>query len=326
MGILLSIAIPTYNRSKYLDLCLGQIHSQIGNDCSEVEVIVSNNHSDDDTADVVNKYRKAGMGINYLENRSNMGADLNIAQCYNVSKGKYLLVLGDDDVLLNGSIDKILDLLRSDDYGLVFLSSYSFKDDYLLEQPASGNSGIVIYEDLEQFVEQVNYMVTFLSANIVNKSKLSVQINPMQFAGTNLLQLEWILPAMFNSAKNVCINDYMVAAKRENSGGYQLCQVFGVNLNRIFDSFANKGINQKYFRIINRRLLRTFFPHFIRALKALSNSSSFKKKKYFRTLFPVFGLYLFFWLITVPAIFLSPNLSKLWQKICEKTLVLFQHE
>ena len=287
---------------------------QIGNNNAEIELIVSNNNSSDGTKVIVDKYTIMGMKLNYTENESNIGADKNIVQCYNLATGKYLLVLGDDDVLLEGSIDKILNILKGGEYGVVYLNVYGFKTDYILERPPSKNSGVTVYCEIDEFINRVNYMFTLLSANIVNKSLIVGHIDPMEFSGTSLLQLNWVFSAMFKATKNIYVEDLMVASKSENSGGYHLCQVFGVNINKIFDVFVKKGINRKYFKIINRKLVFAFFPHFFRINKKDPMAYSFEQEKYFKVLFPLFKGYAFFWLATVPSILLPPKLSVTWQK------------
>jgi abequosyltransferase len=322
MEILLTIAIPTYNRSRYLDLCLGQIQVQIGKGRAGLELIVSNNNSDDNTTDVIKRYAESGLLFRYVENSTNIGADRNIAQCFSLAQGRYVLILGDDDVLLDHSIESIFELLSKEEFGLVYLSAYSFKNDYILERPDSKESGVIVYDELDKFVDQVNYMVTFLSANIVNKSLVPHDVDLLEFSGTNLLQLQWTLSALFCAKKNAYIKNYMVAAKAENTGGYRLCQVFGVNINKIFDSFIAKGINREYFRVINRKLLHNFFPVFLRAIKTQAKSHPFKEERWFGTLFPIFWKYPAFWCLTVPAILLPPRLSKIWQILFDKIICL----
>ena len=57
--ILLSISIPTYNRSVYLEECLNSIVQQIDiNEKAKIEIYISDNGSTDDTYEVVKKIYK----------------------------------------------------------------------------------------------------------------------------------------------------------------------------------------------------------------------------------------------------------------------------
>lgn len=55
---LLSIAIPTYNRASVLTLCLDTILAQADPFGEEIEILVSNNASTDQTAAIIQDYVK----------------------------------------------------------------------------------------------------------------------------------------------------------------------------------------------------------------------------------------------------------------------------
>ena len=128
---LLTIAIPTFNRAGWLDLCLSQIAKQAPSLGRQVEILVSNNNSADNTDDIVNRYVSSGLAITYIRNAENIGPDRNLLQCFKRSSGKYVLVMGDDDVILDNALGKIVSILETGDYGVVFLNSYGFTNDFL---------------------------------------------------------------------------------------------------------------------------------------------------------------------------------------------------
>ncbi len=309
---LLSIAIPTFNRAHLLDTCLLHICAQLPEFNSSVEVIVSNNNSDDHTDDIVQKYIAQGHTITYLKNSENIGAEKNAVQCFKSARGKYILILGDDDILLDGSLRKIIPLLRNGEYGVVALNAYGYKVDYGRERPRSYAEGITIYADPVQYIKRVNFRITFLSGNIVNKDLVDKLIDPSEFIGTNIPQVNWILTAILRSPVNAYIENYIVAAKQENSGGYKLCQVFGANFNMIFDSFASRGVDLGYFKIINRKLLQNYFPRYILFSRNDPASLNYTKEDCFINLYPVYKNYLSFWLFTVPVIKLPRRAAFFW--------------
>ena len=71
---LLSICIPTYNSSEYLAETLDSIVSQfIDEDIfSQVEIIISDNASPDDTTEIVESYQKNYKNILYFRNEANL--------------------------------------------------------------------------------------------------------------------------------------------------------------------------------------------------------------------------------------------------------------
>jgi abequosyltransferase len=319
-GMLFTIAIPTYNRAGYLELCLGQIFKQVKPYETLVEIIISDNCSTDDTAEIVKDYAEKGLNFRYVRNQENIGADRNFAQCFARASGKYVLIFGDDDILLDGALDRIIAVLSAGEYGLVYLNSYGFTVDYLLEKPRGHKTGTVVYSDYKKLMEKVNYWITFSSGNIVNKSILDTSLDPLEFAGTNLVQLNWILKGVFAAKENAVIEDFMVAFKSANTGGYKLCQVFGTNINRIFDTFVERGVSRKYFDLINARLVQTFFPNLIIIQRREECGFGFEAEDYYKTLRQVFGRFPSFWLVTVPALKLPLRPASLWMKVCNRLL------
>ena len=98
--LLLSICIPTYNRSKELKKTLQLL---LENSFKNVEIIVSDNASSDDTSDVVKEFNDPR--IRYFSNNINYGAQYNIIKVLEYALGEYVVYLSDEDNLF---IDNIL--------------------------------------------------------------------------------------------------------------------------------------------------------------------------------------------------------------------------
>jgi glycosyltransferase involved in cell wall biosynthesis len=326
-SLLLTIAIPTYNRAGYLDLCLQQICNQIKEYEDRIELIVSNNCSPDHTEDIVKKYIDAGYKIRYNKNPINNG-ERNFVTCLGLSRGKYMLIFGDDDVLLDGSLKKIMDLLSKDEYGIVYLKSYGYAVSYNTEKPKTLQNGYFVHTNLASFIEKVNYNFTFITGNIFNKSLIKTSIDFDKYDNTNMIQLSWIFEVLFNAKKNVYYNEFLVAAKIDNAGGYNLCRVFGTNFNKVFNLFnSDKHYDPSYFAIINRELLYHFFPNWI--LKLRRTKTKFIHEDYFKELKPNFKKYLYFWAWTVPIIVLPVPLAYPWlilAKVYRKIVKFFIHQ
>lgn len=123
---LLSICIPTYNRAHYLKDCLNSIAIQLqDNDTLKelVEVIVSDNCSSDNTHEVVESYKAIIPQLHYSVNEKNLGFDLNVHSAVVHAHGNYCWYLGDDDVLVNGSIDFVTKKLKTHEYDILSVGS-----------------------------------------------------------------------------------------------------------------------------------------------------------------------------------------------------------
>ena len=84
---ILTYGIITYNRSKYLRKSLKSVLDQVGSD-ELVEVLVSDNCSEDDTKEVVQEFQKKYKNLRYHCNETNVGAEGNIHAALRHSKGE----------------------------------------------------------------------------------------------------------------------------------------------------------------------------------------------------------------------------------------------
>src|SRR4030042_301371 len=102
---LLSICIPTYNRSKEVIYTVNTILTFIRkkNQDQEVEVIVSDNDSTDGTYEELKKIK----GIILHRNKKNLQLGGNLFELIKISRGKYLWFFGDDDLLIENELEEI---------------------------------------------------------------------------------------------------------------------------------------------------------------------------------------------------------------------------
>jgi abequosyltransferase len=112
---LLTIAIPTWNRGESLHIALERLLNQICGLESIIEIIVSDNCSTDNTKEIVECYisKFPNLNIIYNLNESNIGFFSNFCKCRQLSSGRYLWVLSDDDYVCEEIIKEIIILLES---------------------------------------------------------------------------------------------------------------------------------------------------------------------------------------------------------------------
>ncbi|GHU97052.1 hypothetical protein FACS189483_01930 [Spirochaetia bacterium] len=213
---LLTLAIPTYNRGIILDKALEIIQPQLENAKFPIEFIVSDNASDDNTSEIIRKYISLGMPIQYNRNQENIGAAANIVKCYNMAKGKYIWVLGDDDYLVDDALTFILSILNSKDYGFIHFG-FAVKSDREVEE----------YTDGKRFISKISYWITWISCNIAKKKYVEM-FNPANEKGV------WkLLPSQFNaiieSGYNIYIHRKMfsnIGINFKTAGGYNFFEYF----------------------------------------------------------------------------------------------------
>lgn len=309
---LLTIAIPTYNRSGFLSELLEVLAPQISHE-PRVELIISDNASSDNTSAAVDGFASAGMPCRYIRNPVNTGADANFLQCFREARGQYFWLVGDDDILVPGAVAKILDLLSRDEYDIIFVRPYGFHQRFD-EKPVHDKLGrtFAAVTDPLLFAEIAGIMLTFISAVIVNKRRFEAihgAPDPATFVGSNLIQFAWTLPLLSSYRRGLVVFGGLVAGRRANSGGYDLAAVFGRNLKALTLELLN-GRGDLSARIINNTL-RCWFPGTILEARQ-QRAGDFTLSDYHRQLSPLFGDNLRYWLYVYPAIKFPVSLASVW--------------
>src|SRR5689334_4149682 len=101
----LTIAIPTVNRAGMLGRA---IESALAQTSKDIEIIVSDNGSTDDTTMVIERYK--GSGIRIFRHESTTSAAAHGQFLIEQSRGEFFLGLSDDDYLEPGFAEEILSL------------------------------------------------------------------------------------------------------------------------------------------------------------------------------------------------------------------------
>lgn len=128
MTIKLSICIPTYNRARFLQECLAALVPQVTSD--EVEVVVIDNCSEDDTGQVVQRYAQRNPLVRYFRNEKNLGYSGNQKKCFEYTQGMYTAILCDDDLYLDGEVAEIVKIISGkQEYAFLALNYYNFVED-----------------------------------------------------------------------------------------------------------------------------------------------------------------------------------------------------
>jgi glycosyltransferase involved in cell wall biosynthesis len=130
-SLLLSICIPTFNRSKYLDNCLNSILNNNFNSNNIYEICISDNNSTDNTLQIIEKYRNS-LPIVYSRNEYNIGMASNFLKVVSMARGIYVWMLGDDDLLFNNSIERLFELFnKHKNVDFFYLNSSHLDKNYL---------------------------------------------------------------------------------------------------------------------------------------------------------------------------------------------------
>lgn len=168
----LSICIPTYNHGKYIPKLLDSIIHQC---CENIEIVVSDNASTDNTEEIILRYKKDFPHFTYFRWNENRGFDANAIKVLELAKGRYCWIIGSDDWIELGAIEKILETLRTEPLptGItVEVNTYTI-DEKLYESPNVSGEAIKLYGSSEIYsFRQIGYRFGFISAHIFDRSKV----------------------------------------------------------------------------------------------------------------------------------------------------------
>lgn len=116
----LSICVPTYNRARYLDCLLADLAEHIGELGFTYELLIGDNASDDESAEVVRNYEDR-LAIRYIRRPENIGAAQNISQLFGAAGGRYIVYVADDDLLIPEVLGRHIAYLEANpEVGAVF--------------------------------------------------------------------------------------------------------------------------------------------------------------------------------------------------------------
>ena len=305
---LLTVAIPTFNRAAFLDLCLANLVPQLRGRGDVVELLVCDNASSDGTAAVAEKYGAEFPRLRYVRHPADIGSDRNITRCFELARGRYVLLFGDDDVLLPGAVGRILEVLANADHGVVFLRPYGYDEDFVRERPFTWRSAPQVYFDAQKFFRKVHVYCTFISSNVINK-RLASGPDLAGTIGTNLVQVRLFCRAALSAASNVYFNDYLVAAKRNNSGGYDYLRVFVENLGEALEEASANGLLDRTRRAIGRTIMFRHLPYYVLRMRAEAGFDRASAHALLRRAYPGSVLY---WFCLFPIVRFPLQLATIW--------------
>jgi glycosyltransferase involved in cell wall biosynthesis len=116
---MITIGIPTYNRVSLLKGC---VESALAQSYPNVEVVVSDNASTDDTLAFLQSIGHPRLRV--LTNPTNVGAIANFDKCIREARGEYLVIACDDNVLDPAFLEKCVRLVRLEPGIPIVLAAY----------------------------------------------------------------------------------------------------------------------------------------------------------------------------------------------------------
>lgn len=182
-NIVLTIAIPTFNRRKSLETTIQSLVPLCG--LSEVQILVIDNCSNDGTWEWICR-KKEEFKITIVQNPTNFGIEGNIIQGLFKATGDYIWVLSDH---MKINVSEVITFVEKLKFGLKFTFGYARIEQYSNVLPETYKP-IKIGEMSQCSIGEIIFFVGNISAFIVNRQFLNQHARTVyRFAGTSYPQL-----------------------------------------------------------------------------------------------------------------------------------------
>ncbi|NMM61281.1 glycosyltransferase [Clostridium sp. P21] len=242
---LISICIPTFNRAKELEKCLHSIYSQIGDD-SLFEVFISNNNSTDNTEEIIYKYKSLYNNITYNKNKTNIGADKNIALTMEKSSGKYMILHGDDDYFKDNTIYQLMNIINTNKQSSLFFINV-----------LSNENQIKLCKGINEFLKEASIGADFISGVIIKREEYEKVNEPFKFIDTCFNQIYLQYSILLNNPQFVLINSPLFYYEGNKPNGYNFDKVFIKKYLDILNYFVQYGLDEEIIKRDKQKILET---------------------------------------------------------------------
>jgi abequosyltransferase len=265
---IISIAIPTYNRSRRLEDTLTRLsaHPEIFADW--VEVVISDNASTDNTPDVVAAFsERTGKPVRFSRNASNVGIDGNIHSVSQLATGRYLLLMSDDDLLLPGALARLRQIVEMNpDLLFCFVNGGSFTGAY---DPKAALPTIVprsqplVTRDPNELLKTIGVWSTFMSSFFVERKAWQNVPLPESYIGSDIYLTHILFRLLVAERGRISMvtSEQLLAARGEYFGSFRIFHAFGYSLMSLLTHDAPKlGLDPKTMRQIKLGIIRRALP------------------------------------------------------------------
>ncbi len=268
-----SICIPTYNQTLYLERTLNSISIQ---QFKDFELIISDDSTTNDVKELVEKYKITfGDKLNYFKNTPSKGTPENWNEAIRKAKGAYIKIMHHDEWFINEtSLGTFVETIDSSKADFVFCSVHVFVESTKTEW------------DMKPTVAQVNEMLAtpalLILANIVGPPSSTIYKKELGLTYDNTLKFvvdfDFYI-RVFQKTKNVVYVEVPLINSVSDAGHNVTldCKVPDIELYEyllMFDKLKH-SIPKKFMSKFERFLFGLFVKYDIRSASKLSSFYSF---------------------------------------------------
>lgn len=259
---LVSICIPTYNRASYLKKCLDSLICQPEFFKGDVEIVISDNASTDDTRTLVTGYQRKYSNITYHRNSGNMGfinGDVNFAVVMQLGHGILRKLGGDTRIYKKGSLKYFCEISRrwKESRPVIYFNNGNVRGNVQeMEEIVT----------MDHFLHCASFMLTWIDTFSLWAEECKDLVSFAEKSKTGFWFVEKTVELMEQKKHVIFFNQNVIegmVVKKKNIS-YGVFDVFYNKFLGIFKSMVDRGIiTQNCFDYLEKDLLFGFFLNFI---------------------------------------------------------------
>ncbi|MBT8558155.1 glycosyltransferase family 2 protein [Polynucleobacter paneuropaeus] len=309
----LTIGIPTYNRANLLFNLLENISQQIRGAVNfEVEILVSDNASTDNTFDIIKSFKDSNpdIKIKLHSNNCNIGYDENVNMLFQLATGDYVMTLSDDDGLESNAINTIKNILDKN-YGvkIVYIANNFYdcnlKNKVDINDPFFKNIGNNRYFQSAKDLFLTSKAIFGGISGLCIERKSWLETNVKKYFGTNWIHLGVTLNILIYADIYV-IAEPLIKYRMDNKGS---------RWNSLETSLGIQRILLEFYKIFPNVIEEIYNEHRHQTRLSLiyldCSKHAINKKKLLSNMRMAFDVNnLSFWLIDLPLLYLPSILLK----------------
>ncbi len=262
-----SVIVPVYNVEKYLSKCLDSLVNQT---LQEIEILLVNDGSLDNSEKIIEKYLKEYQNIKYLK-KENGG--ISSARNYGLkyATGEYIGFVDGDDYVTYDMYEKMYEKAKSSDFDMVACDlNYVYP-----------NRNMIVSSGIKEDTKDINKVYLNNYPSVCNKLFKKSVIENMKFkVGVRFEDVEFIY-RILSRIKSVGVihESFTQYVQREGSFMHTVTpHIFDYidNMNTVIDYYKKNKIFEEYKDVLEYVYVRYLYATFVRSSLVFPKSEYLK--------------------------------------------------
>ncbi len=242
---ILSICIPTYNRSSFLKRTIESIaKSKVFINTNKIEIVISDNCSTDNTEEICKELKeKYGNKLIYVKQEKPLFPDLNMFKPIDYAHGKFCKLNNDTLGWKEGILEETVEILEThpDEDVVTFLGNFYKTKDKLTR-----------CYTLDDVIKTMSIWITWVGCFCIKRATYNSMLPPpLRYVETRF-PITDIIGRLCQENKSILVynaDQFDVVIPYKKGGAYNVADAFGKNYLWVLEQFLEKhnGISKKMF-------------------------------------------------------------------------------